>query len=141
MRDKVFISYSHQDKKWLKRLRVHLRPLERDYNVDIWDDTTINPGSTWTREISEAISSAKVAVLRISADFLASDFIATNELPPLLRAAEKDGAVILSLILSPCRFLQTKILFRFQTVNNPAQPLIGLPKVKQETVWLQLAEA
>ncbi len=141
MRDKIFLSYSHQDKKWLKRLRVHLRPLERDYNVDIWDDTKIKPGSRWRREIREAISSTKVAVLLISADFLASDFIATDELPPLLRAAEEDGAVILPLILSPCKFLQTKILSQFQTVNNPTQPLIGLPRVKQETVWLQLAEA
>jgi hypothetical protein len=82
-----------------------------------------------------------VAVLLISADFLASEFIATDELPPLLKAAKEDGAVILPLILSPCMFLQTKTLSQFQTVNNPSQPLIGLSKVKQETVWLKLAEA
>lgn len=77
----------------------------------------------------------------ISADFLASDFIATDELPPLLKAAEEDGAVILPLILSHSRFLQTDILSQFQTVNNPSQPLIGLSKVMQEKLWLQLAEA
>ena len=141
MRDKVFISYSHEDKKWLKRLRVHLRPLERDYNIDIWDDTKITPGSKWRHEIRAAIDSTKVAVLLISADFLASDFITTDELPPLLKAAEEDGALIMPLILSPCRFLQTRDLSQFQTVNNPAQPLIGLSKVEQETVWLRLAEA
>jgi hypothetical protein len=38
-RTKVFISYSHQDKPWLERLRVHLKPLERDLDIDIWDDS------------------------------------------------------------------------------------------------------
>ena len=141
MRDKVFISYSHEDEKWLRRLQVHLRPLERDYNVDIWDDTKITPGSRWKHEIREAIDSTKVAVLLISADFIASDFIATDELPPLLKAAEEDGAMILPLILSPCRFLQNKDLSQFQTVNDPSQPLIGLSKAKQEEVWYELAVA
>jgi hypothetical protein len=140
MRDKVFISYSHQDAKWLKRLRIHLRPLEREYKLDIWDDTKITPASKWKDKIRQVIKSTKVAVLLISADFLASDFISTDELPPLLRAAEEEGAVILSMILSPCRFLQTN-LSQFQTVNNPSRPLIGLSKAKQEALWLKLAEA
>src|SRR5258707_7345588 len=140
MRDKVFISYSHEDRKWLKRLRVHLRPLERDQNIEIWDDTRITPGDRWRKEIRSAIESTQVAVLLISADFLASDFITTDELPPLLEAAEKDGAVILSIILSPSRFLRAPILSQFQTVNDPAKPLIGLSKLKQEALWLQLAE-
>jgi hypothetical protein len=141
MRDKVFISYSHQDTKWLKRLRVHLRPLERGNNIDVWDDTKIKPGSKWKDEIRKALGSTKVAVLLISADFLASDFIATDELPPLLKAAEEDGAMILPFILSPSRFLKNESLSQFQTVNNPSKPLIGLPKAKQEALLLELTEA
>src|SRR2546421_13107936 len=92
-RTKVFISYSHKDVKWLERLKVHLRPLIREQEIEIWDDTMIALGSTWQKDIQRAIASAKVAILLISADFEASDFIAANELPPLLKAAQSDGAI------------------------------------------------
>lgn len=140
-RTKVFISYSHQDAEWLRRLRVHLKPLERDHRIDIWDDTRIRPGSKWREEIRQALTATKVAVLLVSADFLASDFIATDELPPLLSAAEDEGAVILPVILSPSRFLKTPSLAQFQAVNNPSRPLIGMTKDEQEAVLVNVSEA
>ncbi len=43
-RTKVFISYSHNNKRELERLKVHLRAAEQDQIVDWWDDTKIRPG-------------------------------------------------------------------------------------------------
>lgn len=140
-RTKVFISYSHHDADWLERVRVHLKPLERDYKIDIWDDSKIQAGSKWREEIQRAIRSAKVALLIVSADFLASDFVANNELPPLLDAAEKEGSVILPLIVSPCRFKSTKNLSQFQAVNDPSRALINMTKGEQEEVLVELSEA
>lgn len=140
-RHKVFISYSHQDAKWLARLRVHLKPLERDHKIDIWDDTRIEIGAQWRDEIREAMRTAKVAVLLISADFLASDFIATDELPPLLSAAEQEGAVIMPLILSPSRFTEDARLSKFQTANDPRKPLSGMDRTARESVLVKLSEA
>jgi TIR domain len=140
-RNKVFISYNHNDAEWLRRLRVHLKPLERDHGLEIWDDTKIKPGLQWTEEIAQALATAKVAVLLISADFLASDFIATDEIPSLLRAAEKEGAVILPVILSPSRFLRHASLNQFQAVNNPSRPLIELTKSEQEAILVKVSES
>ena len=139
-RVKVFISYSHFDESWLKRLRVHLRPLERDYALDIWDDRKIVAGSRWRDEIDLAIQTAKVAVLMISADFLASDFIINYELPTLLGAAQKDGAVIMPLIVSPSRFKLTQTISQFQAVNDPSKPLISLSKAAQEEILVKMTE-
>ncbi len=47
---KIFVSYSHRDKKWLKRLQVHFKALERDGAVDLWDDTEIKAGADWDEE-------------------------------------------------------------------------------------------
>src|SRR5262245_54817408 len=139
-RRKIFVSYSHKDRKWLERLQVHLKPLERDGLVEFWDDTRIRTGDEWRREINEALNSAAVAVLLISADFIASDFIAAEELPPLLAAAQKEGVKILPLILSPSRFEKIESLSRFQSVNPPSKPLIKLGKGEQEEYLVKLSD-
>ncbi len=139
-RRSVFISYSHQDKSWLERLRVHLKPLERDLKIDIWDDSEIAPGSRWRDEIKAELNSARVAILLISADFLASDFISNNELPSLLLAAEKDGARILPVIVSPCRYSHHQELSQLQAVNSGSRALIKLEKYEQEEILVQVAE-
>jgi chaperonin GroEL len=139
-RTKVFISYSRQDTPWLERLRVHLRPLERDLDIDIWDDSKIKPGTKWKEEITSVIAATRVAVLLVSANFLASDFIASDEVPPLLAAAREDGAVIVPLILSPSRFSKTAGLADFQSINDPREPFVNMSWVRQEEVLFQLAE-
>ena len=138
-RTSVFVTYSHKDSKWLERLRVHLTPLERDGAFSLWADTRIKYGQNWKMEIAAALKSAKVAVLLVSADFLASDFIATQELPPLLAAAEVDGAVILPIIIKPSLFQQTKGLKDFHAVNAPSEPIIGMEEVAQEQTFVNLA--
>lgn len=139
-RDRVFVSYSRKDQRWLHRLQVHLDPLERAGLISRWDDTLIKPGANWRDEIKAAVDSAKVAVLLISADFLASDFIRENELPPLLAAAEDQGAVILPVIVSPCRFLNEPGLSRFQAVNDPAKALVGMSRANREKILVRVTE-
>jgi hypothetical protein len=140
VRNQVFLSYSHKDVAWLERLQVHLKPLERLGTVSRWDDTMIQPGAKWREEIRRALESAKAAVLLVSADFLASDFIANHELPPLLAAAATEGAVVLPVIVSPCWFQQTEIA-QFQTVNPPSRPLVGMRRAAQEAVFVKVTEA
>lgn len=42
VRDQVFISYSHKDKKWLERLHPTLKPLVRHGTVSVWADTLLD---------------------------------------------------------------------------------------------------
>jgi WD40 repeat protein len=138
LRDSAFISYSHKDRALLEQFQAHLKPLIRDHNLRVWDDTNIKPGDTWKAEIERALASARVAVLLISHNFLASDFIHGEELPRLLKAAKNEGARILPVILSPSVFSLTP-LSQFQTVNDPARPLIAMKNYEQEEVWASLA--
>ncbi|HEV7242720.1 MAG TPA: toll/interleukin-1 receptor domain-containing protein [Thermoanaerobaculia bacterium] len=137
-RNEVFVSYCHRDAKWLRRLQVHMVPLERDGNIKHWDDTMIDPGDEWRIKIRDALARAKVAILLVSADFIASQFVHTNELPPLLAAAKSEGAIILPVIISPCRFEQIANLAQFQAVNPPSKPLIGMSKTQQEQLFVNV---
>lgn len=46
----VFVSYSRKDLRWLRRLKVHLTPLAREFDFDWWDDTRLKPGSSDTSD-------------------------------------------------------------------------------------------
>jgi hypothetical protein len=130
----VFICYSHADRKWLERLRVHLKTVEKDANLDIWDDSRLEPGKQWKEEIEAALQRAKAAILLISADFLASDFITQVELPSLLAASAERGMAIIPVILGPCRFERIEHLSDLQSINSPDRPLISMSTAERERV-------
>ena len=134
-KEAVFISYSHKDREYLDRLLVHLKPLEKEGLIDLWADTRLRAGDRWKKEIENALERATVAILIVSADFLASDFITENELPPILRNAESKGTRIIPLIVKPCRFTRDKNLRHFQAVNDPQDSLILLSLGEQEMYY------
>ncbi|MDA3909932.1 MAG: toll/interleukin-1 receptor domain-containing protein [Bacteroidales bacterium] len=138
--NKIFISYSHKDKTFLDRLLIHLKPLEKQGLIDTWVDTRLMAGDKWKKELETALKNAKVGVLLISADFLASDFIIDNELPPLLYNAEKAGTLIIPVILKPCRFLRDKNLHEFQAINSPSEPLSQINDNEKEIIYDSIAQ-
>src|SRR5262245_58363439 len=138
-RSKIFIGCSHKDREWSERLQAHLKDSQCRGFVDVWEDTRIYSGSNWLGEVKIALNSASIAVLLVSADFLASDFIAKKEFPLLLAEAGNDGVEIISVILSPSNFDQIESFARFQAVCFESEPLIGLPKHKQEETLVKVS--
>jgi len=137
-RTKVFISYSHKDVRYLRQLQTHLAYFERVGLIDVWDDTKLLPGAVWHEEIEKAIQQTKVAILLVSAAFLASRFIAENELPPLLAAAQTEGAIIVPVILSACAFEETELV-QFQAVNSPSMPVAKMKGFQRDELWAKVA--
>ena len=133
----VFIGYSHQDRRYLEQLQTHLARYEREQLVDVWDDTKILPGVDWRKELQKALDHTRVAILLVSADFLASSFIAEDVLPPLLRAAEAGGAIILSIIVNYCAIEGTS-LEQYQPFNDPSEPLAIKKTGDKHKVWAGL---
>ena len=134
------MSYSHADDDWLGRLQIHLKPLAREGRIEIWDDTRLQVGDEWRREIRNALEACSVAILLISADFLASDFIDSNELPPLLESARERGVPIFPILVSSSSF-EDSDLGRFQAVNAPSRPLDMVSKGEAEAVFAKLHRA
>jgi TIR domain len=137
----VFVSYCHADAAWLDRLKIHLRPLVRRGALDLWDDSRISPGQTWHEEVAKALARARVSILLVSADFLASDFIVNNELPPVLHRAARGGLLVVPLIVSPCLFSEHEELSRYQCVNSPDKPLSGMSRTDAEAALVSLCRS
>jgi hypothetical protein len=134
-RNQVFISYSHQDREWLTKLKKNLKLMK----LDVWDDTQIQPGAVWRKEIEKALAAAKVAVLLVSSDFLASDFITDNELPPLLDTAEAQGLTIIWIPISFSLYEETEIA-KYQAVHNPSEPLDSLEPSEQNKALVKICQ-
>jgi formylglycine-generating enzyme required for sulfatase activity len=137
---RIFISYSHKDSEWLERLKPFLQPLVREEELQVWSDTDIKPSSIWHAEIQKALNEADAAILLISQDFLASDYITSNELPQLLSAASHRGLRIFPVFVSSS-YLKDSPLLMFQGVNSPASPLDKVPKSKQNEIFVKLVKS
>ncbi|MBC8289934.1 MAG: TIR domain-containing protein [Planctomycetes bacterium] len=99
----VYLSHSSANKRWLENLLRHLGPLEEKGVLQLWHDERIEPGAEWAREVQDAIRRCNIAVLFISPDYLASEFILHSELPELLHRADDDPSFrVLPVLVEPC---------------------------------------
>lgn len=137
--NQVFISYSHEDKKWLEQFKTMLKPLTQNKSINLWDDTMIPTGAIREDEIRTALDSARVAVLMVSPNFLASDFIRNNQLIPLLRYAEEKRLTIFWIYISDCLYTETDIN-QYQAAHDISQPLDQLTPSDVKKVLKEIAK-
>ncbi|MCB9234088.1 MAG: toll/interleukin-1 receptor domain-containing protein [Bacteroidia bacterium] len=137
----VFVSYSRNDMDFLERLKVHLKPYEKKGIIDLWSDTKVNAGEKWKEKITEALNKAAIAILLVSADFLASDFIVDNELPPLLKASQEKGTKILPVYIKPCSLVGQENISAFLGINDPRVPLSKLDINGREEKFVEIVNA
>lgn len=135
----VFISYSHEDVKWLEKVKIFLAPLERADLVKVWDDREIQPGAPWLEEIRQSLESARVAVLLISQNFWHSVFIQETELPQLLKKAQERECRVFWIAISSST-VEASELSKYQAANDPKRPLDMLPESEQNQVLVKLFE-
>jgi formylglycine-generating enzyme required for sulfatase activity len=138
----VFVSYSHADRAWVERLKRMMAPLLRGggQELRLWDDSRIAPGMRWREEIETALAAAKVALLLVSDDFLASEFVMGEEVPALLAAAEAEGVTVLWVSLSPS-FVEETEIHHYQAVLPPHRHLAAMPEVEVKEALKAIGQA
>jgi hypothetical protein len=116
-RDVVFVSYSHEDREWLRRLLVLLEPVVRNRRLQVWADEYIPAGDDWQRTIGGAVDRAAVGLLLVSGDFLASRFVIETELPALIER----GVRLAPVLVHHCLWKHEPQLAGVQWAHDPGR--------------------
>jgi internalin A len=121
----VFFSYSHKDEVLRDELETHLKLLQRQGVISTWHDRKILPGSEWDREIDRDLERARIILLLVSADFMASDYCWDTEVQMAMQRHESKQAFVIPIMLRSCDWK-----------NAPFAKLQGLPRdMKAVTLW------
>ncbi len=79
----------------------HLSILRRKGLIDDWHDRRIVSGGLWSTEIDTHLQAARVILLLVSSDFLASDYCYDNELKLAMARHARGDAHVVPVILRP----------------------------------------
>jgi TIR domain/Acetyltransferase (GNAT) family len=121
----VYIAYSRTDSQWKDGLVAALRSLNTIVHTRTLDD--IKLGQDWKAQLRRVLSDADVAILLISPAFLEPEFIASVEIPALLKRREREGLLIVSLVIESCRWEDISWLRTIQ-VRSLADDLTDLAR-------------
>jgi HEAT repeat protein/3',5'-cyclic AMP phosphodiesterase CpdA len=97
----VFFSYAHQDEDLRDELAKHLKLLERQGIISGWHDRKISAGQERAGEIDRHLNAARIILLLISADFIASDYCYDIELQRAIARHDAGEARVIPIILRP----------------------------------------
>jgi len=123
---RLFISYSHQDNsgenRYIEQFKNHLAPLIGKGLVELWYDRKILPGEPLEEKIDMNLESADVICLMISSNFLSSE-ACMQEKKKAFELRKKRGVPIISIILSPCAWLDDEELCELLALPTDGKPV------------------
>lgn len=114
---KAFISYTHTDEKYLKRLQVHLTQMKREALLESWTDNEISAGENLSERIESNLNDSEIFIALLSPDYIASNYCYEKEFQTALKKLEKKEIIIVPIICEPCDWL-----------NTPFRNLLAIPK-------------
>jgi hypothetical protein len=133
-RPRIYVSYSHKDRIWFDQLAKFLKPL--GHAMDVWEDTLIGNDEENT---FDTILYPPVAVLLVSAHYLASDILRHKQLPLVGEAAERGELRVVWIAVGACPWESTP-LAEIQPANDPNKPLDRLSRPEQDRELARIAK-
>ena len=127
----IFVSYAPEDQTLEEELKEHLRPLEEDGHIFLWENTQSSTPTTRAHGVNQHLNTAEIILLLISPDFLATDYYYDVELKRALERHEHGEARVIPIIVRPVHWQEGPLGY-LQALPKKAQPV---------TVWSDRKEA
>jgi len=139
---KIFISYSRKDEPFKDALTTMLAGLNRRGIIDTWQDRLIEAGDEWNNSIQDAMNDCDLALLLVSADYLASRFIQEEEQPKLLKRRQEMQLRVIPIIVRPCQWKGEPVLKDLQVLPRDGKPIITFSENNgdREQAWTDIAD-
>ena len=108
---RMFMSYSHENAAWSKRLVPVLKVKAGVDGLQAWHDTEIKAGDRWDKEIRDELERMDIFLCLVSYEFLASGYIQKVELRRAKARHKKGEIEVVPVVLYPmdlkndCEFL------------------------------------
>jgi small GTP-binding protein len=138
---KVFVSYSHEDEEFKDELVTMLTSLQRRGVINTWQDRRIEAGDEWNTSIRNAMDDCDLALLLVSADYLASRFIQEEEQPKLLQRRQEMRLRVIPIIVRPCTWQSEPVVKDLQALPKNGKAVITFSKDtgERDQVWADVA--
>jgi len=108
---RMFVSYSHENAAWCKRLHPVLKVKANVDTLQPWHDTELKAGDLWDKEIQVELERMDIFLCLVSYEFLASGYIKNVELRRAKARHKKGEIEVVPVVLYPmdlkndCEFL------------------------------------
>jgi hypothetical protein len=132
----VFISYSHLDSEWRQRI---VSILERR-GLSFADDTKLVAGDSWAERLTAMREQARVGILVVTQNFLASETIQGEELPHLLGLLKSGRLRLVPVIAETSNWRAVPSLREIQAFPPDGKPLSSGSQEKTERNLERLGE-
>lgn len=141
--NKIFISYTHVDSKYLETLKTYISPIVKKYNFQVWDDTTIVTGQKLFEIINKELNGFNLMICLISPDYLHSN-ACMNELDILLEKSKDnkiEGINVFPIIVRSCPWKHSDIA-QFKCIPKDGNPISKLLKdgYDEDDIYTEIAE-
>src|SRR5271155_3817091 len=95
----VFYSYAPEDEALREQLDKHLAVMKRSGVIDAWHPRRLGAGREWRGGGHEPLEAARVVLLLVSADFLASSYCWDVEMTRALARHDAGEALVIPILL------------------------------------------
>ena len=132
---RLFVSYSHPDKRFIDSFLRHTAPLRDEYGVDMWFDGNIDAGDDFWQRIDEHLKDRDIICLFVSSYYLNSP-ACKKEMQTAFDLRQSKGVSVIPIILSPCAWTDNRSIS-----SKLAIPTDGVPVSKfsdQDDAWVNI---
>ena len=125
MKKSIYLSYAIADENWVKRLKLHLNGRQEELGMEILEDDEILPGEEVDVYKNKIFGTVKVAVVLLSADYLAEDDL-QRDAKKLTALAIAGQIKILPIFINHCTLPDKNPLSAFQPLNPSNLPMLEM---------------